>query len=161
MNKNIIEIDTREKKFGHVEQWFNENGIKNHRTTLWVGDYRIMQSPMTVIDRKAHLSELYGNICHEHDRFISECKRAQEYGVQLIFLIEDGKIGTLEGVKEWVNPRLKYTPYAWDGKRMYKAMNTIREKYGVEFLFCDKRRTGKRILEILETCAKQKSAQND
>lgn len=153
--QKVILIDTREQKSGHIENFLTESGVKFARTKLLVGDYQLMQSPMTVIDRKAHLSELYGNICHEHDRFISECKRAQEYGVKLIFLIEDGKIGTLEGVKEWKNPRLKYTPYAWDGKRLYKAMDTIREKYGVEFLFCDKRRTGKRILEILETCARE------
>lgn len=155
--KDVLLIDTREQKSGHVEQYFEEIGRKFVRTKLLVGDYQLMKSPMTVIDRKQNLSELYGNLCHEHDRFIAECKRAQELGVKLIFLIEHGgKMKALENVPEWVNPRLKYTPYAWDGKRMFKTMCTVRDKYGVEFLFCDKRSTGRRIIQLLEAQAKKR-----
>ena len=35
------------------------------------------------------------------------------------------------------------------GDVLYKILCTMQRKYGVEFLFCDKKDTGKRILEIL------------
>ncbi len=35
------------------------------------------------------------------------------------------------------------------GEELYKAMVTMSEKYGVEWVFCDKKDTGKRIVEIL------------
>jgi ribosome-associated protein len=35
------------------------------------------------------------------------------------------------------------------GEELYKAMVTMQEKYGCEFLFCQKSETGKRIVEIL------------
>lgn len=35
------------------------------------------------------------------------------------------------------------------GEELYKAMVTMQDKYGCEFLFCDKKETGKRIIEIL------------
>lgn len=35
------------------------------------------------------------------------------------------------------------------GEELYKAMATMQEKYGCEFLFCDKRKTGARIVELL------------
>jgi ribosome-associated protein len=35
------------------------------------------------------------------------------------------------------------------GEELYKAMTTMQEKYGCEFFFCDKRKTGARIVELL------------
>lgn len=35
------------------------------------------------------------------------------------------------------------------GEELYKAMVTMSEKYGVEWVFCDKKDTGKRIIELL------------
>lgn len=35
------------------------------------------------------------------------------------------------------------------GDTLYKILCTMQRKYGVEFLFCDKKNTGKRIMEIL------------
>lgn len=152
--KTIL-VDTREQKAGHVEKWFEQNGVRFVRTKLLVGDYQELEQPMVVVDRKASMGELYGNLCHDHKRFRAECERAQELGIRLVVLIENGRIGTLEGVRAWKNPRLKHTPYAWDGDRMCKVMQTMQEKYGVAFLFCDKRRTARRIIEILEAGARE------
>lgn len=35
------------------------------------------------------------------------------------------------------------------GEQLYKTLCTLSEKYGVEFLFCDKKDTGKKIIELL------------
>ena len=60
-----------------------------------------------------------------------------------------GMIKTLDDVKLWKNPRLKESPKAITGERLHKALLTMTERYGIEILFCDKRVTGKRIMEIL------------
>ena len=47
--------------------------------------------------------------------------------------------------------RVKYviSAKAVDGNQLYKSMCTIRDRYGVRFEFCEKKDTGKRIVEIL------------
>jgi hypothetical protein len=37
------------------------------------------------------------------------------------------------------------------GEELYKAMVTMSEKYGVEWVFCDKKETGSKIVELLRT----------
>lgn len=107
-------------------------------------------NPRLVIDRKQSLSEVCQNVCQDHARFKRELERAMEYEIKLVFLVEHGgHIKTLEDVKDWKNPRLKEHPLAMSGERLYKVMLTMQNKYGIEWLFCDKRCTGKRIIEIL------------
>ena len=38
---------------------------------------------------------------------------------------------------------------AVDGEQLYKSLCTIRDRYNVRFEFCNKKDTGKRIIEIL------------
>ena len=83
-------------------------------------------------------------------RFANELKRANDIGIKLVILCEHGgKIDSLEAVKDWYNPQLDKSPYAWDGERLYKVMLTVQKKYGIEWQFCKKADTGRRIMEIL------------
>ena len=65
----------------------------------------------------------------------------------------------------WHNPRLdKYEwvvedghpvkkqlyPDATTGSKLYKSLKTIRDRYNVEFQFCNKDETGFKIIELLE-----------
>ena len=43
----------------------------------------------------------------------------------------------------------KIQPPPTSGEQLYKMLSTISEKYNVEFLFCTKKETGRRIIEIL------------
>jgi len=43
----------------------------------------------------------------------------------------------------------KIQPPPTSGEQLYKMLTTIRDKYGASFEFCDKRDTGKRIIELL------------
>jgi ERCC4-type nuclease len=149
----MIWVDTREKARAIVKilAEFDRQGVGHFPFALPVGDYMNLDNPRLIIDRKQSLSELYCNLCQDHKRFASELTRAQTVGIQLIILIEHGSnIKTIEDVKNWENPRLKVSPYAWDGLRMYKVMITVQGKYGVEWQFCTKAQTGKRIIEILK-----------
>ena len=147
-----IYVDTREKERAIVKimAYFNENNIKTIPHSLWVGDYQSFDNSYLIIDRKQNLSELYQNLCHQHERFKNELLRAIEANIKLIILIEHGgKIKSLEDVKTWENPRKKQNLYAWGGERMYRTMKTIADKYGIEYVFCDKRSTGRKIVELL------------
>lgn len=46
---------------------------------------------------------------------------------------------------QWENIRTK----TMQGDTLYKILNTMQRKYGVEFLFCEKKDTGRRIIELL------------
>ena len=148
----IIYVDTREKPHAirKILTYFEKQSVEIVRKKLDVGDYMVDPSAKVSIDRKQNLNELVGNFCQQHARFRRECERAQQTGVKLIFLIEHGgKIKDLDSVEFWRNPRLSVSPYAVGGPRLARMMRTFSIKYGVEWRFCQKWNTGKRIMEIL------------
>lgn len=161
----VIQIDTREKERAVVEivKEFDRQGIRHPSSKLLVGDYMNYDNPRLIIDRKQNLSELCSNVCQQHERFRRELVRAKENEIKIIFLCEHGKgIGKLEDVIWWKNPRSEkreWNPYTgkWEtretkatsGETLYKILCTIKRKYGCDFLFCDKKETGKKIIELL------------
>jgi len=147
-----IQCDTREHsgQIERIEQQFDALGVKHFRSKLWVGDYQSLDNPRLVVDRKKDLQELAGNVCQQHERFRAELVRAQEAEIQIVILCEHGgAIKSLEDVYFWENPRRRTSLGAISGQRLFKVLNTMQEKYGVRFEFCDKRQTGRRIVEIL------------
>lgn len=147
-----IQIDTREKPHAikQIVAYFEKAGIKHFRSALPVGDYISLDNARLAIDRKQNLQELCGNICQQHDRFRSELIRANDLGIQLVFLVEhSNRICTLSDVRHWKNPRLAVSPYALDGYELYRRLCTIEVKYNTAFYFCTKRETGAYIIDIL------------
>lgn len=148
----IIE-DTRQQEGKHrtKHEWFDNNSVKLVRCKLPFGDYAPV--PAVSIDTKKDMEEIAGNICgkrDEHDRFIRECKAARDAGCKLIFLIEnENGIRDISEVHTWINPRVIYSPNCVQGARLQKAMETITERYGVQFLFCAPSESAQRITEIL------------
>ena len=165
-----IQIDSREKAraIRNIIKTFDDNGVKHFSSKLLVGDYMSLDNPRLIIDRKQNLRELCGNVCQQHERFKRELLKAIEAGIQLVILVEHGsEINCLEDVWFWKNPRKhevrwrvangkkeKYvvSAKAVDGNQLYKSLCTIRDRYNVRFEFCEKKDTGKRILEILSDC---------
>ena len=163
----VIQVDSREhkKEYERICKQFDDIGIKHFRSKLYCGDYQSLDNAKLCIDRKKDLQELCGNICQQHERFKSELIRAREAGIQLIILCEHGPdIKSIEDVYFWKNPRKhrviwrtingKKTPTvisekAVDGYQLYKSLCTIRDRYGVQFEFCTKKETGKKIVELL------------
>lgn len=149
----IIE-DTRQQKDQHElkHKWFSENDVDLIRCKLPFGDYAI--PPKVAVDTKKGLAEIANNICGarvEHQRFKRECVQARDAGCKLIFLIEnDEGIADINQVHLWKNPRTIYNPKCVQGDRLEKAMKTMSERYGCEFLFCSFTETAKKIMEILE-----------
>ena len=148
----VIEVDTREKPkaIQTILKQFEAAGAHVIRSKLWVADYRLLDNPYLVIDRKQNLNELCNNVVQDHKRFRDELIRAQDVGIRVVVLVEHGGgIKSIEDVPNWVNPRLKVSPLAVSGERLYKILKAMEYTYKVRFEFCDKRHTGKRILEIL------------
>lgn len=148
----VIQIDTREKAraITKIVSYFDKNNINHISSKLYVGDYMSLDNPKTVVDRKQNLLEVANNVCQDRKRYVSEIKKACAAGIKLIFLIEHSKnIKTLEDVKYWVNPRLKTSPMAVSGERLYKILSVLENTYGVKYCFCQKSETGERIIELL------------
>lgn len=146
-----IQIDTREKAraIQQIKAEFQKQNIDTITSKLWVGDYARIDNLSTVIDRKQNLLELASNVIEK--RFHDEVKRASEHGIKIIFLVEHGRnIRDLIDVLFWENPRKTESPKCISGEHLFKVMNTMTERYGVEWQFCQKRDTGKRIIEILK-----------
>lgn len=98
------------------------------------------------IDTKRSVDELASNMLNrnDHARFLREAKRATDSGVKLIVLLETSKYKAIPDLREW---RSKYSSIT--GRALMDAVYKTHISYGVEFLFCPKISTGRRILEIL------------
>lgn len=148
----IIE-DTRQQAGQHERkhEWFNEHCIHLIRCKLPFGDYAL--PPRVAIDTKKGIDEIAKNICgnrEEHQRFKRECVAAKEAGCKLYFLIEnDIGITDVNQVHTWKNPRSIFQADCVQGDRLEKAMKTMSERYGCEFLFCDYSETGQIIMRLL------------
>lgn len=134
----VIIEDTRQQKSKHdlKHKRFEELGDKLVRSKIPVGDY--CKFPAVSVDTKAGLEEIAGNIGgKEHQRFINECKLAQEHGCELYVLVENTEsIDSVADVERWQNPRTAVSPNCIQGPRLARAMRTIEERYGCMFLFC-------------------------
>ena len=142
----MIICDTREKKNAHILQYFDQHGIEYAIRKLDTGDYMSTSRDRLTIDRKQDISEICGNLCSpDKSRFWREVRRAKAERIKMIVLIEQGgAFKTLKDVPQW---RGKYTKVT--GYQLYNEMCRCSIAYGVEFLFCDKRSTGRRIAELL------------
>ena len=147
-----IIVDTREKPRAIVRimNTFDAEGVEVVRRALPFGDYLNPDCPGIVIDRKQNLLEVAGNLVQQRARFLREVERANRAGARLIVLVEhSNRIRSIEDVIRWNNPRLKVSPLAVDGARLFRIMHATANRYGFEWAFCDKVHTGKVIIELL------------
>lgn len=148
----VIIEDTRNKpdKNKHIRKQLESLGYKVERCKLYTGDYSYATNQSVCIDTKADLQEVCGNLTQQHERFQAECIRAKEAGIRLVILIQDPRIHSLNEVPSWYNWRLKKNRLALTGKKLYRIMATMVERYGVEWQFTTRDKIGERIIEILE-----------
>jgi ERCC4-type nuclease len=133
-----ILCDTREKKDEHITKWFAEKNICTRKQKLDFGDYSFMVPANTlmgtvkdtyfdksiIVERKAHLEELSGNLAQNRDRFENEWLRARD--CRKILLVEKGSLADI-----------------WDGKynTQFKSASYIgsllsfQERFGIEAIF--------------------------
>ena len=149
----IIQIDSREKAraIETILREFDKQGVKHISSKLYAGDYVDMEHPLLIIDRKQNIREIASNVTSEHKRFKAELEKVKEIGAKMIILIEedtiDGKpIESLEDIMLWEPKPGQGTV---SGMRVYKILANWVRVYPLEVQFCNKRHTGKRIIEII------------
>ena len=154
MSKLLL-IDTREKPkaIQGIIKTVDEARIPHASTKLLFGDYMDYNRPSIVIDRKQNIAELAKNCTWEHDRFRAELERAKAANARLIILVEQNRykdrgewveVDSIEDLLRWSSPHTMVR-----GEKVYRVLASWTAKYPLRVVFCDKRSTGRKIVEIL------------
>ena len=154
MSKFLL-IDTREKPkaIQGIIKTVDEARIPHASTKLLFGDYMDYNRPSIVIDRKQNIAELAKNCTWEHDRFRAELERAKAANARLIILVEQNRykdrdkwihVESIEDIMLWSSPHTTIV-----GEKVFRVLRAWCSKYDLDVQFCDKRQTGKKILEII------------
>lgn len=148
-------IDTREKPkaIQGILRAIDRAGVEYERTKLLFGDYMDWNRPEVVIDRKQSIQELAQNCTRDHVRFRAELDRAKKAGAKLVILVEQNRykdgdewraVEDITDLMYWTSPHTTIR-----GEKVYRVLRGWMAKYDIDVQFCDKRSTGKRILEII------------
>lgn len=154
MSKFLI-IDSREKPkaIRSIVETFDRVGVHYETSKLLFGDYMDYSRPGLVIDRKQNIGELAKNVTVDLKRFRAELERAKAADARLIILVEqnrykyNGEWKRVESVADlipWTSPHTSIT-----GEKIYRTLSALLWQYNIGVVFCDKRQTGKKILEII------------
>lgn len=154
MSKLLL-IDTREKPkaIEGILQTFDAAGIAYERTKLFAGDYMDYNKPNIVIDRKKNIAELAKNVTAERARFRAELDRAKKAGAHMTILVEQNRykdrdkwisVRDISDLMLWSNPHSTIR-----GEKVFRVLSGLLYEYDISVEFCDRRTTGKKILEII------------
>ena len=152
---NLLLVDSREKPkaIKSILKEFERRGVHYSVTKLFIGDYQDYGNPFLLIDRKQSIQELAANCTRDHERFRAELERAKSVGARLVILVEQNRykdrerwirVETIEDLMLWESPHTTIR-----GEKVYRVLRAWIAKYDIAIQFCDKRQTGKKILEIL------------
>lgn len=147
----VVVEDSRNQigKHKNINAYLESVGVRVLRSKMIVGDYTLPADQRICIDTKKDMVEVSQNIFQDHKRFKAECELAKDCGIHLVVLIEDNTVANWDELLKWTNPQPNRSALTPNGERCYKVMKAMEYSYGVEFQFCNKHDTGKRILEIL------------
>ena len=154
MSKYLL-IDTREKPkaIQSIVEEFDKRNIPYERTKLLFGDYMDYNRPHIAIDRKQNIAELAKNCTVEAQRFKAELERAQKANSTLVILVEQIRYKDRD---EWIRVEDISDLLTWSsphtsirGEKVFRVLSSWMVKYPIRVEFCDKRVTGRRILEII------------
>ena len=135
----IILVDTREKKWDHIQNYFDKNKIEYKRRALDTGDYSFMLpsnshlnidrdiffDKQIVVERKGSLEEISGNLTKERDRFEKELSLAP---AEKIIIIENASYKDLiDG-----NYRTEYKQSSF-----WASLFTFYHRYNAPFIFME------------------------
>ena len=125
----VILEDTRNQIGKHKikNKYFADNGIKVERSKLYVGDYTLANKQNVCIDTKKDISELYGDMYGQHERFRNEMIAAKDAGIKLYILVENtNNIKYINQITRWKNPQ--FFKYWAEEKKAKKAGIPFKKK---------------------------------
>lgn len=158
-------------------EWWSAHGVEVVRTALETGDYMLpeVHGPQATVDTKRDVMEaaacVSGKGCR---RFHEECARACRDHLKLYVVVENAEgVRDLDSMAKWVNSvHCRACSHRWhrrcnphraaggcarrggkrkpvQGPQVAKAMATLHEKYGTEFVFCKPSDAGRVVCELL------------
>ncbi len=159
MKAVTVLYDTREQKNAHIIEALNGMGIMVEQRKLDFGDYSFMAegrdfSLSCIVERKANVDEIYGNIMHDRERLEKELYAASSLSNEFTLLIENvssWEALRLYEVPEWQmkqNPERKVKS---TGAHVYATLKAWKPNnrycFRVEFVE-DNKNTAAKMLEV-------------
>lgn len=121
-----------------------------------MGDYTLPTDQRVCIDTKQGCEELYQDLVSDTERFRREYHLAERLDIQLVILVEDLFVRSLDDFENnWTNPLLKRYKNGRIKKPprpnavVRKQIETIQRVHGTRFLFCHPSDTGEMIVKLL------------
>lgn len=158
MKSVTILIDTREQVNNHIVEVLDNLGIMHESQKLDFGDYSFKVGDKTfsvacVIERKANIDELYGNVTTDRERIEKELETIARNARQCTLLLED--CPGWESLKGYEIPELKADKQGRKvrniGATVYSTLQAWKcgNRYDFEVKFvADKKQSALKILEI-------------
>ena len=159
LTKNLVVlVDSREKKNNHILSYFTKQGIAYQETKLDYGDYSFYIPAQAagqdiyfhrdiVVERKASLEELSGNLAQERERFEREFLKAGNDGCKVYLMIEEpGGYSSVIGHKY----RTDLRPAAY-----MASLKTWEHRFGANVQFIDKQYSGYYIVSTFQYYARE------
>lgn len=158
MKSMVVLVDSREKRNAHILDYFKKNGVDYETVKLDYGDYSF-RIPATaagvdiyfhkdiVIERKASLEELSGNLTQERERFEKEFLKAGNDGCK-IYLMTECPGGYSDIIAH--RYRTDFTPAAF-----MASMKTWESRFGCNVQFIDRQYSGYYIVSTFQYFARE------
>lgn len=139
LNSIVILVDTREKRWEHIKNYFDNNSIAYKTKALDTGDYSFMLpsnktlnidrdiyfDKQIIVERKGSLEELSGNLTKERDRFEKELSLAPG---NKVLIIENASYKDLVNG----NYRTEYKQASF-----WASLFTFYHRYSIPFVFIE------------------------
>ena len=124
-----------------------DNGIKPKPKLRKEVSEALLKEITVSVDTKQDLDELSKNLMNrkDHSRFWKEVRKAKANSIHLIILIEHSK--NIKDIKDVANWNSFYSNIS--GRALMDEIYRTHIAYGVDFIFCNKFETGKKIVELL------------
>lgn len=141
----IILADTRQKCGQHknIETYCKANGIDLIPKALQVGDYMLPNGKVAV-DTKASIAEMAIDAYNDKKSLNKKYRKCYEQGIKLIVLVEE-EISSLQELCKWKSEHTKI-----NGRMLLDLIHTLQISYGIKFKFCNKKDTGRVLVELLK-----------
>ena len=154
----VILVDSREKKNTHILDYFRKQKISFYTEKLEYGDYSFMIPAAAagediffhrdcVVERKASLEELSGNLTGERERFEKEFLKAGNDGCKVYLMIEaPGGYSDIIGHKY----RTEFTPAAY-----MASLKTFEHRFDANIQFISPEYAGYYIVSTFQYYARE------
>lgn len=152
----VILVDSREKKNSHILDYFKKQKIVYQVEKLEYGDYSFMIPAAggdiyfhrdCVVERKASLEELSGNLTRERERFEKEFLKAGNDGCKIYLMVE-----APSGYSDIIGHRYRteFTPAAY-----MSSLKTFEHRFGANIQFISPEYAGYYIVSTFQYYARE------